>query len=80
MKTYTETGIIDFPSYAMAEKGKAVLASLVQDFAAHLEALGEARAQGMKRHPLSVGREQGEQGLRRGPQLFIRERNQPPHG
>ncbi|WP_405635264.1 creatininase family protein [Streptomyces sp. NBC_00056] len=41
MKAYTETGVIGFPSYATAEKGKAVLASLVEDFAAHLEALGE---------------------------------------
>ncbi|MFD6434282.1 creatininase family protein [Streptomyces venezuelae] len=41
MKAYTESGVIGFPSYATAEKGKAVLASLVEDFAQHLEALGE---------------------------------------
>ncbi|MFE5008056.1 creatininase family protein [Streptomyces sp. NPDC056696] len=41
MKAYTETGVIGFPSYATGEKGKAVLASLTDDFAAHLEALGE---------------------------------------
>ncbi|MET7924192.1 creatininase family protein [Streptomyces sp. NPDC005349] len=42
MKAYTDTGVIGFPSYATADKGKAVLAALVEDFAAHLEALGEA--------------------------------------
>ncbi|WP_329453344.1 creatininase family protein (plasmid) [Streptomyces sp. NBC_01724] len=39
MKAYTETGVIGFPSYATADKGKAVLASLVEDFAEHLQAL-----------------------------------------
>ncbi|MET7715281.1 creatininase family protein [Streptomyces sp. NPDC005407] len=39
MKAYTKTGVIGFPSYATADKGKAVLASLVEDFAEHLEAL-----------------------------------------
>jgi creatinine amidohydrolase len=41
MRAYTETGVIGFPSYATAEKGKAVLASLVDDFAEHMRALGE---------------------------------------
>ncbi|MGD3107560.1 creatininase family protein [Streptomyces sp. YGL11-2] len=41
MKAYTESGVIGFPSHATAEKGKAVLASLVEDFAQHLRALGE---------------------------------------
>ncbi|WP_329134030.1 creatininase family protein [Streptomyces sp. NBC_01476] len=39
MKAYTDTGVIGFPSYATAEKGKAVLVSLVNDFEAHLHAL-----------------------------------------
>lgn len=41
MRAYTETGVIGFPSHATAEKGGAVLASLVHDFAAHLRVLGE---------------------------------------
>ncbi|MGM9335624.1 creatininase family protein [Streptomyces murinus] len=41
MKAYTETGVIGFPSHATADKGKAVLASLVEDFAAHMRVLGE---------------------------------------
>ncbi|MEU1115080.1 MULTISPECIES: creatininase family protein [unclassified Streptomyces] len=41
MKAYTESGVIGFPSYATAEKGKLVLASLVEDFAAHLRVLGD---------------------------------------
>ncbi|MFJ4806419.1 creatininase family protein [Streptomyces murinus] len=41
MKAYTKTGVIGFPSHATADKGKAVLASLVEDFAAHMRALGE---------------------------------------
>ncbi|GHE91058.1 hypothetical protein GCM10018785_67150 [Streptomyces longispororuber] len=41
MKEYTETGVIGFPSYATAEKGRAVLASLKVRFADHLAALGE---------------------------------------
>ncbi|MDI3406039.1 creatininase family protein [Streptomyces cavernicola] len=41
MKAYTESGVIGFPSYATADKGKAVLESLTEDFAAHLRALGE---------------------------------------
>lgn len=41
MKAYTATGVIGFPSHATAEKGKAVLASLVEDFAAHLRILSE---------------------------------------
>ncbi|MFH9941282.1 creatininase family protein [Streptomyces murinus] len=41
MKAYTESGIIGFPSHATAYKGKAVLASLVEDFAAHMWVLGE---------------------------------------
>ncbi|WP_327291463.1 creatininase family protein [Streptomyces sp. NBC_01198] len=40
MRAYTETGVIGFPSYAAATKGKAVLASLVKAFAAHLDVLG----------------------------------------
>jgi creatinine amidohydrolase len=42
MKAYTESGVIGFPSYATAEKGEAVLASLTASFADHLAALGEA--------------------------------------
>ncbi|WP_234334823.1 creatininase family protein [Streptomyces sp. NRRL S-118] len=42
MKAYTESGVIGFPSYATAEKGKSVLASLTTSFADHLEALDEA--------------------------------------
>ncbi|MEU4095273.1 creatininase family protein [Streptomyces sp. NPDC026673] len=41
MRAYTETGVIGFPSQATAEKGKAVLASLVEDFAAHMRVLGD---------------------------------------
>lgn len=41
IRAYTNTGVIGFPSYATAAKGKAVLASLTADFAAHLHALGE---------------------------------------
>ncbi|WP_086570598.1 MULTISPECIES: creatininase family protein [Streptomyces] len=41
MKAYTETGVIGFPSHATAEKGKAVLTSLVEDFADHLGVLSE---------------------------------------
>ncbi|MEV6318944.1 hypothetical protein [Streptomyces sp. NPDC051776] len=41
MKAYTETGVIGFPSYATAEKGNEVLASLVEDFAEQLHVLGE---------------------------------------
>ncbi|KIZ13695.1 creatininase family protein [Streptomyces natalensis] len=41
MKAYTESGVIGFPSYATADKGKAILASLVEDFAEHLRVLGE---------------------------------------
>ncbi|WP_405585857.1 creatininase family protein [Streptomyces sp. NBC_01190] len=41
MRAYTQTGVIGYPSHATAEKGKAVLASLVTDFAAHLRVLGE---------------------------------------
>ncbi|MEW1914189.1 creatininase family protein [Kitasatospora sp. NPDC085895] len=39
MREYTESGVIGFPSQGTAEKGKAVLASLVADFAQHLQAL-----------------------------------------
>ncbi|MFH9071503.1 creatininase family protein [Streptomyces alboflavus] len=42
MKAYTDSGVIGFPSYATAEKGKAVLASLTASFEDHLTALGEA--------------------------------------
>ncbi|MFD7163113.1 creatininase family protein [Streptomyces violascens] len=41
MKAYTETGVIGSPSYATAEKGKAVLASLTESFIDHLAVLGE---------------------------------------
>ncbi|MFG2338169.1 creatininase family protein [Streptomyces yangpuensis] len=37
---YTDTGVIGFPSHATADKGKAVLASLADSFAGHLEILG----------------------------------------
>ncbi|WP_435610305.1 creatininase family protein [Streptomyces sp. C10-9-1] len=40
MRAYTETGVIGFPSHATAAKGKAVLASLADSFAGHLEILG----------------------------------------
>ncbi|MFI8517783.1 creatininase family protein [Streptomyces sp. NPDC085481] len=40
MSAYTETGVIGFPSHATAHKGKAVLASLADSFAGHLEILG----------------------------------------
>ncbi|MGA4800777.1 creatininase family protein [Streptomyces lavendulocolor] len=41
MRAYTKTGVIGFPSYATAERGKAVLASLVGSFAEHLGTLSE---------------------------------------
>jgi creatinine amidohydrolase len=41
MRAYTDTGVIGHPCHATAAKGKAVLASLTQDFEAHLRALGE---------------------------------------
>jgi creatinine amidohydrolase len=44
MRAYTDTGVIGHPSHATAAKGKAVLASLTQDFEAHLHALGEAES------------------------------------
>jgi creatinine amidohydrolase len=37
---YSETGVIGRPSLGSAEKGRAVLASLTQSFAAHLQLLG----------------------------------------
>ncbi|THA83170.1 creatininase family protein [Streptomyces sp. A0592] len=40
MRAYTTSGVIGFPSFATAGKGKAVLASLTGSFADHLEALG----------------------------------------
>ncbi|MCX4628509.1 creatininase family protein [Streptomyces sp. NBC_01443] len=40
MRAYTASGVIGFPSFATAGKGKAVLASLTSTFADHLEALG----------------------------------------
>ncbi|MFF4443476.1 creatininase family protein [Streptomyces sp. NPDC001502] len=40
MRAYTASGVIGFPSFATAGKGKAVLASLTGSFAGHLEALG----------------------------------------
>ncbi|GHC33050.1 creatininase family protein [Streptomyces cinnamoneus] len=41
MKGYTESGVIGYPSHATADKGKAVLASLIEDFVGHLRILGE---------------------------------------
>ncbi|EST37726.1 hypothetical protein N566_11550 [Streptomycetaceae bacterium MP113-05] len=41
MSAYTESGVIGYPSYATAEKGKAVLESLRLSFSAHLDALAE---------------------------------------
>ncbi|WP_202205147.1 creatininase family protein [Streptomyces xanthophaeus] len=40
MSAYTESGVIGFPSFATAGKGKAVLASLTDSFADHLKVLG----------------------------------------
>lgn len=42
MDAYTDSGVIGFPSYATAAKGKAVLESLSESFAAHLQVLGVA--------------------------------------
>ncbi|SHL68553.1 creatininase family protein [Actinacidiphila paucisporea] len=36
MRAYTDSGVIGFPSYATAGKGKAVVASLVEQFSLHL--------------------------------------------
>ncbi|MDI6411133.1 MULTISPECIES: creatininase family protein [Streptomyces] len=41
MSAYTDSGVIGYPSFATAEKGKAVLESLRLRFAAHLDALKE---------------------------------------
>lgn len=41
IRAYTDSGVIGFPSYATAAKGEADLASLTQDFAAHLHTLCE---------------------------------------
>lgn len=41
MKAYTDTGVIGFPSHATAEKGKAVLSSLLDDFSGHMTLLDE---------------------------------------
>lgn len=43
MRAYTSNGVIGKPSLATAEKGKAVLASLIEGFADTLEALGSIR-------------------------------------
>ena len=40
MSAYTTSGVIGRPSLASPEKGKAILASLVQSFADVLDALG----------------------------------------
>ncbi|OKK18470.1 creatinine amidohydrolase [Streptomyces sp. CB00455] len=40
MRAYTTSGVIGFPSFATAGKGKAVLASLTGSFAGHFEVLG----------------------------------------
>ncbi|MHC6627474.1 creatininase family protein [Streptomyces globosus] len=40
MSAYTESGVIGFPSHATADKGKAILASLADSLAGHLEILG----------------------------------------
>ena len=42
MSEYTQSGVIGRPSLASAEKGKAVLASLVESFAPVLEILRRA--------------------------------------
>jgi creatinine amidohydrolase len=39
ISAYTATGVIGYPSHASAEKGEAVLDSLVASFAGHLQAL-----------------------------------------
>jgi creatinine amidohydrolase len=41
MNEYTQSGVVGYPSYATAGKGKAALESLRLSFAAHLMALGE---------------------------------------
>ncbi|MHC0429501.1 creatininase family protein [Streptomyces sp. O3] len=41
MSGYTDSGVIGYPSYATAGKGKAVLESLRMSFAEHLKVLGE---------------------------------------
>ncbi|MBC9716901.1 creatininase family protein [Streptomyces sp. TRM66268-LWL] len=42
LKAHTESGVLGYPSYATAEKGKGVLESLTASFAEHLRVLGEA--------------------------------------
>ncbi|MFF4367273.1 creatininase family protein [Streptomyces sp. NPDC001594] len=42
MTEYTTSGVVGYPSQATAGKGKALLANLVESFAAHLGALGIA--------------------------------------
>ena len=46
MGAYTESGVIGHPSYATADKGKAVLASLTDSFAEHLAVLGVPHGSG----------------------------------
>ncbi|WP_327284639.1 creatininase family protein [Streptomyces sp. NBC_01205] len=40
ISAYTKSGVIGFPSHATADKGKAILASLADSFAGHMEILG----------------------------------------
>ncbi|MFE0131256.1 creatininase family protein [Streptomyces sp. NPDC059037] len=40
LRAHSESGVLGFPSYATAEKGKGVLASLTTSFAEHLRVLG----------------------------------------
>ena len=47
MAEYTRSGVIGRPSLAAAEKGKAVLASLVDNFASVLEVLQRGEAAGV---------------------------------
>ncbi|MFE9407316.1 creatininase family protein [Streptomyces sp. NPDC006704] len=49
MGAYTESGVIGYPSHATAAKGKAVLDSLTESFADHLDALGESSSGGTGR-------------------------------
>lgn len=52
---YTESGVISFPSHAAADKGKAVLASLVEDFAARARGVSpEAAAGAVFRRPRAM--------------------------
>ncbi|MER7914775.1 MULTISPECIES: creatininase family protein [unclassified Streptomyces] len=55
MKVYTESGVISFQSHAAADKGKAVLASLAEDFAARARGVSpEADAGAVFRRPRAM--------------------------